>query len=728
MLKIRKKFPIYKQHDKMDCGPSCLKIICDYYGKNILINTLRNLCSSSGRGISMRSISNAANKLGFDTTGLKVTAEQLTEVSLPCILHWKQNHFVVLYKIKDNVFYISDPQLGHVKYKKKIFVEEWINHSERELGYCLMLEPTDSFFSQKDEKKANIITFKSIIIELFKNKTLVFQLFLGIVLIICIQFITPFLTKSLVDYGIDFKDINFVYIVLIAQLMLFVGETVIGFLRSWLLLYISSIMNVKILVNFVGKIIRLPISYFETKTSGDFLQRISDQKRIESFITGPALNTVFSVLNVLIFGFVLATYNTAITVVFFVFTFIYIKWILLFINRRKTLDFKRFSLEGESQTYLLEMITHVNEIKLNNAEISRREKYEIIQAKLLDFKIENLKLTQLQSSGGTSINKLKNIFITFISVYMVIKGEISIGEMMAIQYIVGMVNSPIEQLFNFIYNLQDAKISLERISEIYDTSDEQSDEVLYRDQLVSGSIELNHVNFNYSNGNVALKDISVEFQKGKTTAIVGMSGSGKTTLLKLLLRFFSPTDGQITVEGQDLADINFVSWRNSCGVVMQESAIFSDTIEYNIAMSSVAVDQERLKYAIWLANLEEFVESQIFGVKTMLGATGNKLSQGQKQRIFLARAIYKLPNYIFLDEATNALDSKNENVIIERLENFAVDRTVVVIAHRLSTVKNADHIVVLKDGGIVEQGSHFELLQSNGEYFELVKNQMELNL
>lgn len=728
MLKIRKKFPIYKQHDKMDCGPSCLKIICDYYGKNILINTLRNLCSSSGRGISMRSISNAANKLGFDTAGLKVTAEQLTEVSLPCILHWKQNHFVVLYKIKDNAFYISDPQLGHVKYKKKLFVEEWINHSERELGYCLMLEPTDSFFSQKDEKKANIITFKSIIIELFKNKTLVFQLFLGIVLIICIQFITPFLTKSLVDYGIDFKDINFVYIVLIAQLMLFVGETVIGFLRSWLLLYISSIMNVKILVNFVGKIIRLPISYFETKTSGDFLQRISDQKRIESFITGPALNTVFSVLNVLIFGFVLATYNTAITVVFFVFTFIYIKWILLFINRRKTLDFKRFSLEGESQTYLLEMITHVNEIKLNNAEISRREKYEIIQAKLLDFKIENLKLTQLQSSGGTSINKLKNIFITFISVYMVIKGEISIGEMMAIQYIVGMVNSPIEQLFNFIYNLQDAKISLERISEIYDTSDEQSDEVLYRDQLVSGSIELNHVNFNYSNGNVALKDISVEFQKGKTTAIVGMSGSGKTTLLKLLLRFFSPTDGQITVEGQDLADINFVSWRNSCGVVMQESAIFSDTIEYNIAMSSVAVDQERLKYAIWLTNLEEFVESQIFGVKTMLGATGNKLSQGQKQRIFLARAIYKLPNYIFLDEATNALDSKNENVIIERLENFAVDRTVVVIAHRLSTVKNADHIVVLKDGGIVEQGSHFELLQSNGEYFELVKNQMELNL
>ncbi len=677
----------------------------------------------------MLGISEAAEKLGFRTYGVRLNLEQLAEVELPCILHWNQNHFVVLYKIKKGKYFIADPATGLVSYGEKEFAGNWYSTKELHSGLSLLLSPSPNFYQLDDEETELTLEWGKMFRYFFRYKKLFLQLVLGMVLGTVLQLITPFLTQSIVDIGINTKNISFINLILIAQLMLFVGASSVSFIRSWIMLHISTRVNISILTDLLIKIMKLPMSFFDLKTHGDLMQRMSDQQRIEAFLTGDTLNTLFSLINMLIFGTLLVIYNKIIFVVFFVATILYTLWILFFMKFRRELDHKRFKIGSENQTYMVEMIQSIKDIKLNNAQKQKRWGWEALQAKLFQFKVKSLALSQYQSLGSMAINQAKGILITFISAKAVIDGEITLGGMMAIQYIVGMVNGPVESLLSFMQSYQDAKISMERLNEIYETEEEEDIRKDYLSRLpTQRDIEIRNLTFRYYGaGNEPIfNKLNLTFPSGKTTAIVGTSGSGKTTILKLLLRFYDYEEGEILIGGKRLEQLDFTLWRDSCGAVLQDNYIYADTIERNIAINDEFPNEERLQNAITIANLDEFITEQPFGISTKIGTGGKGVSQGQRQRLMIARAVYKEPEFIFLDEATNSLDANNEKVIIENLDRFFQNRTVVVVAHRLSTVKNADNIVVIEKGVIVEQGTHLELTQLKGRYFELVKNQLEL--
>ncbi|MFC7525726.1 peptidase domain-containing ABC transporter [Parapedobacter sp. GCM10030251] len=721
-------FPHYIQQDQMDCGATCLRMICRHYGRNLPIYRLRQLCQVTKSGVNLLGISEAAEKLGFRTQGVRLTLEQLEDITLPSILHWRQNHFVVLYKIRGGRYYIADPANAKRVLTKKEFTDNWFAHKELYDGLSLVLSPTQQFYEEEDDK-ANELRWGTVLRYFYTYRRLFMQLVLGLLLGTILQLIAPFLTQSVVDIGINTRNINFIYLILIAQLTLFVGQAGVNFIRSWILLHISTRVNISILTDLLIKFMKLPMGFFEIKTTGDIMQRMNDQQRIESFLTGSTLGTLFSFVNLIVFGFVLAFYHAGIFFIFMGSTILYTGWILLFLKRRRELDHKRFAISSENQTNIVELVGSMQEIKLNNSERQKRWVWEGIQAKLFKFKVKSLALSQYQEAGSMAIHQLKNIFITFMSAKAVIDGDITLGGMMAIQYIVGMVSSPIEQLLGFIQSYQDAKISLERINEIYGEEDEEPvDREWMRELPENKGIVLHSVTFRYpgAGNDPVLKDISLCFPEGKTTAIVGTSGSGKTTILKLILRFFEPEAGEIRIGHTKLNQIAFATWRQDCGVVMQDGFIFADTIENNIAVGDEFPDRNRVEEAIRMANLEDFVEEQPFGLRTRIGAAGKGVSQGQRQRLLIARAIYKNPHYIFLDEATNALDANNERVIIDNLKGFFRNRTVIVVAHRLSTVSHADNIIVLDKGGVVEQGTHHELTDKRGDYYRLVKNQLEL--
>jgi len=550
-------------------------------------------------------------------------------------------------------------------------------------------------------------------------------MFLGTIL----SLVAPFLTQSVVDIGINTKNISFINLILIAQLMLFIGNTAISFIRSWITLHISTRVNISILTDLLIKIMNLPMSFFDLKTHGDIMQRMADQQRIESFLTGTMLNTLFSIINMLIFGSLLLLYDSSIFLVFLVCTALYTLWILFFMKYRRELDNKRFKISAENQTYVIEMIRSMQDIKLNNAQKQKRWGWEALQAKLFKFKVESLALTQYQSVGSMAINQIKGILITYLSAKAVIDGDISLGGMMAIQYIVGMVSNPVESLIAFMQSYQDAKISLERLNEIYETQEEEDLRKKYLTTVPEdATIELRNLTFQYYGaGNEPIfSKLNLTFPCGQTTAIVGASGSGKTTILKLLLRYYDPQEGEILVGGKNLNQIDFKVWRDSCGSVLQDNFVYADTIENNIAVNDELPDEKKIKNAIYIANLEEFIAGEPFGLATKIGTAGKGISEGQRQRLMIARAVYKAPAFIFLDEATNALDANNEKEIVGKLHHFFNNRTVIVVAHRLSTVRNADNIVVLEKGKLVEQGTHHELTQKKGKYYELVKNQLEL--
>ncbi|UOY08253.1 peptidase domain-containing ABC transporter [Muricauda sp. SCSIO 64092] len=728
-----KSFTFYRQLDKMDCGPTCLRMIAKHYGRSHAVDFLRRRSNITREGVSIGGIAEAAESIGFHTLAVSVDFNTLAdEVPLPCIAHWRQRHFVVVYRIAHDKVYVADPAHGLVDYPKKDFIDGWIGKGadESSEGYLLLLETTPRFYEYGNEEKRKY-GFKFLSGYFKPYSKYIFQLFLGLFIGSILQLIFPFLTQSIVDYGINYRNINFIYLILIAQLTLFVSQTTVEVIRSWILLHVTSRININLISDFLIKLMRLPIAFFDSKNTGDIIQRIYDHDRIQEFFSSTTLNTVFSAFNVVVFGVVLAHYDGTIFAIFFVGSLIYVGWTLLFLKKRAELDYKRFDQAADNQSSIYQLISGMQEIKLNGSERRRRWEWEAIQVKLFKVSLKSLTLTQTQNVGGRFFNELKNILITFVAAKAVIDGNLTLGMMLSVQYIIGQLNLPINDFITFIQTGQDAKISLERLSEIHGKDDEEDESMEPIKELPENrTIHLSKLTFHYGGESSPkiLDDISFAIPEGKITAIVGASGSGKTTLIKLLLKFYEPTSGHIHIGRTQLKNLGTTFWRKNCGSVMQDGFLFGDTIARNITESDSEgiIDRKRLLHAVDVANISEFIEQLPSGFNTKIGGSGVNISGGQKQRILIARAVYKNPNYIFFDEATSALDANNERTIMEKLESFYQGKTVVVVAHRLSTVKNADQIIVLDKGKIAERGNHHELTSIKGLYYSLVKNQLEL--
>jgi ATP-binding cassette, subfamily B, bacterial len=724
-------FPIFRQHDAMDCGPTCLRMIARHYGKAFSIDSLREKSYLSREGVSLLGISDAAEALGFRTMGVRITIQQLTrEAPLPCIVHWDQDHFVVVYKVRKGKVYVADPAFGTIIYSEDDFKRHWLATVSKgeQKGVGLILEPTPEFYASEDEK-INRTGFSFLFRYLKPYKKLIGQLLLGFLIGSLIQLILPFLTQSVVDIGINNQDIHFIYLILIAQLVLFISRMSVEFIRSWILLHISTRINISIISEFLTKLMRLPLGFFDTKMVGDILQRIEDHQRVERFLTARTLGILFSLFSLIVFAIVLAIYSMAIFFVFMVGSLLYFLWIYLFMKKRRILDYKRFAQLSDNQSKLIQLITGMQEIKLNNYEKEKRWEWERIQARLFRVNVKSLALEQYQDAGSVFINETKNILITILAATSVIHGDITLGMMLAVMYMIGQMNSPLKQFILFMQVAQDARISLERLSEVHDKEDEEKQGTMKTILLPADkTITLTNVAFQYQGPRSprVLNDINLQIKAHETTAVVGISGSGKTTLIKLLLGFYEPLEGEIKIGGTLLKNYARRIWRQNCGVVLQDGYLFSDTIAQNIAMSSQLIDKEKLLNAVEMANIRDYIESLPLGYNTKIGQEGIGLSQGQKQRILIARAIYKDPEYLFFDEATNALDASNEKTIMQNMNEFSKGKTVVIVAHRLSTVKNAGQIIVLDKGRIVETGIHETLIARKGTYYHLVKDQLEL--
>lgn len=726
-------FKFFHQPEQMDCGPACLRMVAKHYGKSISLEKLRTFSETTREGSSLKGMADAAENIGFRTVGVKISLEKLIEdAPLPCIIHWQQRHFVVLYEIKNKKFKIADPAHGLLVVTTEQFLENWIGaraNETTEEGIALLLEPTPKL-NEVNETTSNFESggFSFLYQYLFRYKKFLIQLVIGLLAGSLLQLIFPFLTQSVVDVGIQNQDINFIYLILAAQLFLFIGRTSIEIIRGWILLHLSTRINISLVSDFFIKLMNLPIAYFDTKMTGDIMQRINDHQRIENLLTNSSLSVLFSTFNLIIFGGVLWWYDWRIFVVFLVGSILYFIWVMLFLKHRKDLDYKRFSQMSDEQSKVMELINGMQEIKLHNAEKQKRWSWEFVQARLFKISIKNLSLEQTQTVGSNFINEAKNILMTFFSAKLVIDGEITLGMMLAISYIIGQLNSPIQQIIGFVYSAQDAKIALERLSEIHNREDEESaTEQKIHDIPIEEGFRLKNVDFRYIGGSeLVIKGLNLTIPPNKMTAIVGTSGSGKTTLMKMLLKFYEPNHGEIKIGNFNLNSISQQAWRAQCGVVMQEGYIFNDTIANNIAIGESIVDHQKMRQAVDIANIQEYIEKLPLGYNTKIGMEGVGMSTGQKQRLLIARAVYKDPKYIFFDEATSALDAKNEKQIMGKLNTFFEGRTSVVVAHRLSTVRNADQIVVLEDGKIIERGNHEELVSLKGSYYYLVKNQLEL--
>lgn len=725
-----KNFPFYHQLDAMDCGATCLRMIARYYGRYYSLEQLRELMQMGKQGVSLLGISDAAEEIGFQSLAVKASIDRLIhDVPMPCIAHWQQEHFVVVYRTTPAYIYISDPALGQRRLTHAEFMAGWISDEEdgEALGILLLLETTPEF----DDRDGQGIDKSGIgyIYAYFKQyQYLILQLVIGIFIGSLLQLVLPFLVKSLIDVGIGNVDVNFIGLILSAQLVLFLAQTGIELLRRWILLYVSIRVNVRLISDYLIKLTRLPLRFFDTRLTADVLHRIADHERIERFLTSTSLTSIFSVINFLVFSLVLLYWSPAIFLVFAGGSALYAAWFFLFQRRQRELDYKHFDQAADNQNQLVELINGMREIKLHNAEKQKRWNWESNQAKLYRTNIKALSIDQIQRTGATMINESKNLIIIFICATSVLNGSMTMGMLVAILYVIGQLNAPVQQFIEFMRAWQEAKISLERMNEIHLREDEESltDKIVMLPEF--GDLVLDRVSFRYPGANSPqiLKRISLQIPKGRTTAIVGSSGSGKTTLLKLLLNFYKPTEGAIRLGDVNLNNVHSRLWRNQCGIVMQDSYLFNDTIARNIALGDNFIDKQKLLRAVKVANIQSYVESLPLGYNTKIGPDGQELSQGQRQRLLLARLIYKDPEYIFFDEATSSLDSFNEMVVMENLEEFFKGKTIVIVAHRLNTIRNADQIVVLDAGEVVEQGDHDSLTYQRGAYYHLIRSQLEL--
>lgn len=733
---MNRKFPFSFQHDSMQCGIACLLMICKYYGKSYSTEELSKICFATTEGVSLLGISQAADAVGLHTLCGRINLDQLPQAQLPCILHWGQNHFVVLHKVKTrkngkSTFYVADPGKGLLTYTKESFQNAWVStrSNGEEKGIALFLNPTPAFHKKQTDGKGEKRSFGFLFGYTRQYKRYFGQIVLGLLVGCLLQLIFPFLTQAIVDVGITHHDISFIYLILLAQLMLTISRTVVDFIRRWLLLHISMRINISLVSDFFIKLLKLPMSFFDTKLTGDLLQRMSDHNRVEKFLTTQSLSVLFSLFSFVVFGCVLLAYDFLIFGVFLFGSLVYGLWIMLFLRRRKVLDYLLFEKQAQNQNKTYQFITSMQEIKLQDCEQRRRWEWEDVQADLFAVQMKNMKLQQTQEAGSVFINEVKNLVITVLAATAVINGQMTLGMMLAVQYIIGQLNLPVEQLMSFLYSLQDVKISLERINEIHDMENEdKAKEGLRNFPGQERSICLKHVDFKYDphNPRKTLDNINLTVPAGKVTAIVGASGSGKTTLLKLLLGYYPVSSGEITIGNAPLHQFNLKWWRRRCGVVMQDGVIFSESIARNIAVDDEEIDGCRLPRAVETANIREYIMGLPLSYNTMIGPDGIGLSQGQKQRILIARAVYKNPDYLFLDEATNSLDANNEREIVNNLADVYDGKTVIVVAHRLSTVRWADQIIVMEQGKIIETGNHETLVTKRGAYYNLVKNQLEL--
>lgn len=727
-----KKFSVIHQQDSMECGAACVAMICKHYGLELPYAYISKLCHTGIDGVSLVSILDALQNLGFETIAVKSSIDDLYKLPLPCILHWNQNHFVVLYNIdcKRNEFWIADPGKGKYKIRIEAFREHWVSCVSNIVGkgIVLVVEPTEKPNIHVEIRRSKKSSFEVLRKYFLYYKKYFLHILASLLLGCILQLIMPFLTQCIVDYGITYNNIKLIWLILLGELMIVIGRTTTDFIRRWLLLHISMRINISLVSDFFIKLLKLPMAFFDTKLMGDLLQRITDHSRVQNFLTNQTLNIMFSMLSFIVFGIVLLVYNKVIFLIFIFGSVLYGFWIAKFLSQRKVLDYELFEQQAINQNRTYQFITSMQEIKLQDCEQRRRWEWEDTQADLFNVQMKSMKLQQTQEAGSIFINEIKNILITAFAATAVINGQISLGAMLAIQYIVGQLNSPVEQMMSFIYSLQDVKISLERINEIHEGKNEESRDDQAMEFNHPKSITLTNVDFKYDPHAIkkTVEGVSLCIPDGKITAIVGASGSGKTTLIKLMLGYYPVEFGSISIAGRNINDYNLKWWRRHCGVVMQDGVIFSESIARNIAVDDGEIDEDRLEKDAKIANIYEYIMGLPLKYDTKVGRDGVGLSQGQKQRILIARAVYKNPDFIFLDEATNALDAKNERAIVENLDEFYKGRTVIIVAHRLSTVKNADQIIVIDSGKVIEFGNHTTLIEKKGAYYNLVKNQLEL--
>jgi len=721
------KFPFEYQLDAMDCGPACLKIIAKYFGKYYSLQYLRDLCGITREGVSFLDLSYGAEKIGLHTLAVKADIQTLHEkVPLPCIVHWKNSHFIVVYKTGKQKVFVSDPAKGLLSYSREEFKKGWYKKEEA-TGAILAVEPMADFLHRDlEERTERKKTFEHVLGYFMPYRRNFTTIVVIMLIATALQGLLPFISKAVIDVGIQTRDLNFINLVLIANIVIIVSVTISGAVRDWLLLHITSRVNIALISDYLIKLMQLPVTFFENKMIGDILQRAQDHERIRSFIMNNSLNLVFSSLTFVTFSIILLVYNTIIFAIFLVGSILYIGWVVGFLKIRKKLDWEYFALISRNQSYWVETVGAIQDIKINNYEKQKRWKWENIQAKLYKVNLRVLNVTNAQNLGAQFIQSIKNLLVTFYCAKAVIGGEITFGVMISTQFIIGMLNAPLTQFIGFIISAQYAKISFLRINEIHQLKNEE-------DTIVANSLSipnqksllLRNVSFQYTqNAPFVLKQINLVIPEGKITAIIGGSGSGKSTLLKLLLRLYNPSFGEILIGNMNISNLELREWRDHCGVVMQEGKIFNDTILNNVTLDDEEIDYERLKEAVRIAHIAAEIEQMPQGYQTKIGEVGRGLSGGQKQRLLIARALYKNPSFLFLDEATNALDAINEHKIVQALNHAFEKRTVVVIAHRLSTIMNADQIVVLKDGVIIEVGNHEKLMEKKGHYFDLANKQM----
>jgi ATP-binding cassette subfamily B protein len=720
------KFPHEFQLDAKDCGPTCIKIISKFYGRFYSLSYLRDLCGITREGVSFLDISDACESISLRTKCIKIDFATLQTIPLPCIVHWNNDHFIVLYKITKKQVFISDPAKGLLKYSIADFKQGWSGSTN--IGTALAIEPMADFKQRSAiDKMERKKTFENFLDYFTPYKKSFINLFVVMLIVTILQAFLPFISKSIIDVGIQTNDLDFIDLVLIANIAIIVSVLLSNMVRDWILLHITSRVNISLISDYLIKLMKLPITFFENKLIGDILQRAQDHERIRDFIMNNSLNFIFSILTFFIFGIILFVYNPILCLIYFTGSTLFILWVVFFLKFRKKLDWEYFDIHTKNQSYWVETIGSIQDIKINNYEKQKRWKWEALQVSMFKIDQKILRITNAQNLGAQFINQLTNLFITFYCAKAVIRGEITFGVMISTQFIIGMLNGPIMQFISFIQSAQYAKISFLRLNEIHELEEEEENEINNSIKLPEDkSLLLRNVSFQYSrNGNYILSNISMIIPQGKVTAIVGDSGSGKTTLLKLILRLYKPTHGELTMGNLNIQNINLKQWRDSCGAVMQDGRIFSDTIQNNIVLDDENINYERLKKAVTAANIASEIEAMPKGYQTMMGESGRGLSGGQKQRILIARALYKDPDYLFFDEATNSLDVINEQKIVTALEEIFENKTVIVVAHRLSTIRKADQIIVLKNGYITEIGNHDTLmLREEGHYYQLVNTQI----